>query len=610
MLKTVFLLLLSFNVMAEKVDKSIVCPAITSEAATIISSIQGLKNQLKSLEGCDDISKDLAVASTIMTGKEWVNIKATLDSGESFEVDQLKKISELTQNASFALNSVVEKVTTNSQCVDDKNQASFMAKLSGVVKEVSTIVGSVAGPYGMAVSLGGTLVSSAITGIDKFYKSRHPYNFSNLDDELLFMNQFCAYAEIKKDMNDYLELENRPAELKSLDKYLDIKQLDLENNCPECKAQVISSKTLDKADLILNKIREDAKIIEQGKDQENFDYSRCTGIYQAIYSTNSDLNQYFKLLANYKNPMSSESDINLREEMVGAAKILPTRFPKLAECWGLPLAGKQEISHIYNNFLRDDILPSGNIFFGQEATSFKIRANKKYKNPLGDYTERTLLRRKWIIEEAKRVEVKLNHANYESSSLTINKNMESLKNRIFDDLFVDYLRFLMKRNLKQVSQFKNSYQKFVKQSVKKYSKILGKSVTSVDEILNELEKRPTLDKRPFLSLIKDQKTGLDIAITQSKTLDRYCHFMNYMLITTKEAEPMCLQSKIELQQSYETLSKLDDLIKSYISKKLTWLVMDRENYQSSRVKDFSDHLQRWLAEGDTRWELKPIPEER
>lgn len=609
MLKFAFLLFISLNALADTPNKSIVCPSITSEASSILNSIQGLKNQLKSYPGCNEITDKLSVVSSIMTGKDWTTIKSTLDSGNSFEVDQLKKISDLTERASFALNDVVGQITSRRECVDEKNQASFMAKLSGVVKEVSTVVGSVAGPYGMAVTLGGTLVSSAITGIDKFYKSQHPYNFSNPDDELLFMNQFCAYAEIQKDMNDYLDLENRPGELKSLEDYLVIKQADLENNCPECKAQVIAWKTLEKADLILNRIREDAKIVELGKDHDNYDYSRCTGIYQAIYSTNSDLNQFFKLIAGYENPMSSPSDVSSMNAVIEASRILPTRFPKLAECWSLPFNEKQEISHTYNNFLRDEILPLGNMFYGQEANSFKIRANKKYVNALGDYTERTLLRRKWITEEVTRVDRKLKDANYESSVQQIIAHKQNLKNRIFDDLFVDYLKFLKKRNLKQIRKFEKRYQKFVRQSIEEYSVILGKTVLSVDEILKELEKRSTIDKRPFLSLVKDQKTELELAITQTKTLDRYCHFMNYMLITTKAAQPMCEESKIELKLGYELLSKLDGLTKDYITKKLTWLVMDG-NYQSSRVTDFSIMLRAWLEEGDSRWELKPISEVR
>lgn len=609
MLKTSFLLLLSFNVWADTTKKTMVCPAITSEASSIINSIQGLKNQLKSFKECEPIETKLSEVSKIMTGKEWVKIKATLEEGNSFEVNQLKNISELTENASFALNDVIGQVTNNQNCVDEKNQASFMAKLSGVVREVSTVIGSVAGPYGMAVTLGGTLVSSAISGIDKYYKSQHPYKFSNADDELLFMNQFCAYAEIQKDMNDYLNLELRPVELDSLENYMNIKQNDLEANCLECKAQVIAFKAREKSDLILNRITEDAQIVELGKDQTSSNFTRCTEINRAIYSDNSDLNQFFKLLASYQNPMMSTSDSSLINAYVLAAKDLPNNYPNLQDCWALPLDEKIKISQTFNDFIRDEVLPLGNTTFGQQITGFKIRANKKYVNPLGDYTEKTLLRRKWIAAERDRVKMKLNDPNYESSVQMIITHKQKLERRIFDELMVDYIKFLRKRNLKQIRKFENDYQRFVNKSLKEYSALLGKPVNSVDEILKELEKRPTIDRRPFLSLVKDKKNDLDLTINSTKTLDRYCHFMNYMLITTRETNAICNEVKTELKADYEKISKLDNLTKDYIAKKLTWLVMDG-NFQSSRVMDFSIHLRDWLAEGNARWELKPIPDER
>lgn len=610
MLKSLFLFLFSLSVLAEiPTNKSMVCPSITSEAGTIISSIQGLKNQLKSFPECDPITKKLETVSTIMTGKDWVKIKTALEEGNNFEGDDLKKIGDLTEQASFALNDVVGQVTNNRNCVDEKNQASFMAKLSGVVKEVSTVVGTVAGPYGMAVSLGGTLVSSAITGIDRYYKSQHPYKFSNPDDELLFMNQFCAYAEIQKDINDYLNLEVRPLELDSLENYMIIKQRDIEENCPECKAQVISWNAKEKSDLILKRINEDAQIVESGKDQNNFNYTRCNEINRAIYSTNSDLNQFFKLLSTYENPMSSPSDVSLVVSVVEAAKRLPEHYPKLTACWDLGLSEKQKISQDFNNFLRDEILPLGNTIFGQQFAGFKFRANKKFVNPLGDYTERTLLRRKWIADERIRVRNKLKDANYESSVQMIITHKQKLESRIFDELMVDYLRFLKRRNLKQIVRFEKNYKKFVKLSTKEYSAVLGKQVKSIDEILKELEKNPTLDKRPFLALLKDKRNDLDLTVTASKTLDRYCHFMNYMLLSTKETTNTCAEAKTELLDGYKLLNQLDQLTKTYLDKKMTWLTMDG-NYQSSRVMDFSIHLREWLAEGNARWELNPNLEEK
>lgn len=609
MFKTFLFFLISYNLLAEDVIKSGVCPSITSEANSIINSIQGLKNQLKSYPECQPINEKLSVVSSIMTGDEWTTIKKVLTEGSNFEGDDVTKVAELTERASFALNDVIGQLTNNRKCVDEKNQSSFMAKLSGVVKEVSTIIGTVAGPYGMPVALGGTLVTSAITGIDKFYKSQHPYKFSNPDDELLFMNQFCSYAEIQKDINDYLNLDVRVEELESLENYLKIKQSDLENNCPECKAEVLAFKVKEKSELILKRITEDANIVDSDKDLDKVNYTRCNEINRAIYSNDSDLNQFFKLLSTYSNPMSSASDMSQLKDLAESSIILKTNYPKLTECWSLPLAEKQVKSRDFNAFLRDEILPLGNTFFGQQINTFKMTANKKYVNPLGDWTEKTLLRRKWIVDEYNIVKAKLNDPNYGTSVQMIISRKKQLESRIFDDLTIDYLKFLKKRNLNQLDKFTEGYKDFVKKSLKDYSSLLHKKINSVEEILNELNKATGIDKRPFLSLLKDQRNELDLTITETMTLDRYCHFMNYMLLTTDDSVKTCSSAKAELTEGYKVVSSLDNLTSAYLTKKLSWLVNDG-NFQSSRVKDFSIHLRDWLATGIARWETRTTSEDR
>jgi hypothetical protein len=602
MIKPALIFLLSLNAFAD--DRAIVCPSVTSEASTIINSIQGLKNQIKALPACQPVTEKLTLVSDIMASGQWGKIKSTLADGENFEGEELKAIGELTERASYALNDVIGQITNNRGCIDDKNQASFMAKLSGVVKEVSSVVGNVAGPYGVAVSLGGTLLSSAISGIDKFYKAKHPYQFSNPDEELLFMNQFCSYVEIQKDMNDYLSLDVRPEELTTVHNYLRIKQKDLRENCPECNALEIAWNTQEKSMLIIKRITDDANIVEAGKDQTHSNYTRCNEINRAIHTDNSDLQQFFELLGGYDNPMSSKSDISLLRDISMSTQDLAILYPKLTKCWSMGLSEKQKISQDFNNFLRDDILPLGNTIFGQQIDSFKYNANKKYANPLGDYTESTLQRSKWISAERERVKKKLGDPNYDTSVQVIITHKKNLEERIFDDLMVDYLKFLKKRNTNQLSDFIRGYEKFTKKTAKEYSKILGKPITSVEQLLKELDKSKTVDKRPFLSLLKDQISELDLTITQSATLDRYCYYMNYMLLTTKQTKNTCADVKIELVEKYKEINLLGSLPKNQVAQKMKWLINDGA-YQSSRIKDYSVHLKKWIDRGQARWELKP-----
>ncbi|HXH32197.1 MAG TPA: hypothetical protein VNJ01_15435 [Bacteriovoracaceae bacterium] len=602
---TVFLsLLLSFNALADTRNKAIVCPALTSEGSSIVTSIQDLKNLIKPYPECAPIAQKLTEVAQVMTSKEWNKITASLKQETEFDGEDLNTIAALTESASMAINDVIGQVSNNKKCVDGKNSASFMSKLSGVVKGVSTVVGTVSGPYGMAVNLGGTMVSAAITGIDKYFKSQNPYKFSNPDEELLFMNQFCSYAEIQKDINDYLNLDGRPEELESLEGYLKIKQSDLEANCPECKAQGIASRAQQRSSLILNRISEDAGIVPLGRE---INFTRCKEIHRAVYSADSDLNQFFTLLSKYENPMSSPSDVSLVKEVVASAESLQLIYPKLGACWSLPMEDKQKISRDFNNLIRDELLPLGDSIFRQQMTGFKIRANRKYVNPLGDYMERTLLRRSWIKDQYAEVKRKLSDPDYGSSVQMIITHKKKLEGRIFDELMVDYLKFIQKRNVKQIDQFAKQYQSFVDESLAKYSQVLNSEIESIPQLLRAFDQSPMVEKRSFLSLLKDQQTELDLIITQTSTMDRYCHFLNYMLLSTNKTAATCSEAKGELVSKYAELTDLDELTKGHIAKKFKWLVADR-NYQSSRVMDFSIHLREWIDGGNSRWEVKPARE--
>ena len=600
-----FILLSSLSSFAvDSVSLSSLCPAVTSEANNMINSIQNLKGQLKALPECQPIQEKLSLVGTIMSGKKWKDVAAVLSSqGDiNLEAEELKEISGLTAQATQALTDVITQISNNNNCVDDKNQASFASKLSGVLKEVSSVVGSVAGPYGIAVSLGGNLVSAAIDGIDKFYKSQHPYNFNKPEEELLFMNQFCAFADIQKDLTDFLTLKNRPKELESLKYYLGIKLKDLKDNCPECDAYTMSSKAYDASQKIINSIKADAQIVDV---DNNSNITRCNEINRAIYSTNSDLDRLFKLLEGYKNPLMCDSDADVIKSIVASKDALREHFPNLTTCWKLPLEEKRTISIEFNNFLASDIIPLGNSLFGGQMNYIKDTANKKYKNPLGDYTERTIGRIAWINAEFDRVEAKLKDPQLAISYRELIKFNQDLKDRILK-LMEDYMGFMKRKNLRQMKHFQDRYESFSKKSLSQYSKLLGKKITSVAELLKELETTTVVDKRLFYADLKNVQTDLDLSLAQTKTIDRYCDFMNYMLLTNKKTANTCSIAKNELIEMYDDAAKTDSVLKKYVGENLSWLEANSNNYLSSRVQDYSLLLQEWLARGDERWELKPI----
>lgn len=607
MRKIIILSLFTMKLFAGETLPSAICPNVNLEAGTINNSISNLVTQIHNIPECQNVLEKLNLLTSISKEKPWKDVIRVLpqNGNIALEGEEIQKINELTEKASYAITDTIEFLSNNQNCINDKSKHKFLSNLSGVIKEVSSVIGSVSGPYGMAVSLGGNILTSAITGIDKIFKENRIYNFKNKDEELLFMNQFCSYAEIQKDINDFVNLKSRPEELKSLSKYLQVKKETISNHCVECNAYGIAYTNAEESNKILKRIGDDARVvgIELSIDKTNF--TRCSEMNRAIYSTNSDLNQFFKLLTNYENPMMSDSDRSLIKDIVDGSQNLKSIYPKLTDCWSLPQNRKIEISYDFNSFLRDDILPLGQNIFGQQLETFKFLANKRFIQPLGDYIERTYSRIKWIKEEEERVRVKLKDPNFETSKQIIIANNQILEEKIINKLFSDYLSFLRKRNLKQINHFKRSYEKFVNQSIKAYSARFRISLNNLDELLLYIEKDNQFDKRIFLSSLKEKMTDLDLAISQTVTIDRYCQFSNYMLLTTRRSHEICADAKENMIKKYDELKNIDKNVSAFIVDNLKWGTQT-QSYQNSRVQDFTNLLQAWLDQGDSRWEMRPI----
>ena len=121
---------------------------------------------------------------------------------EGEEVDQ---VSQFIENISSNLKSVTTQLSSSqSHCIEQENKTSFLAKFSTTVKEVSGIIGNVGGPYQMMVNLGGGALASVLTGIDNLFSKDYANFKKNIDEKYLFMNQFCSYSEIQKDIADYI----------------------------------------------------------------------------------------------------------------------------------------------------------------------------------------------------------------------------------------------------------------------------------------------------------------------------------------------------------------------------------------------------------------------
>ncbi len=527
------------------------------------------------------------------------------DQSQALEGEQITALGDLVSRASTNLSEVVQLLgTRGKQCLDSGKQGSFLSGLSGLVREVSTVVGNATGPYGMAVSLGGNMLSSVITGIDVFFKGFFKgYDFSNPDEETLFMNQFCSFAEIQKDAMDFLNIAERPEELEMLSEYLVMKTGDLENNCIECKAFKIAYQAREESRKIIGRIREDAQIIAPGQDRDHVMFARCTEIHRAIHSENSDLQQFFQLIKTYQNPLMSNNDATLLQDVLSASGNLKTLFPRLEQCWQLDYDQRLKISQDFNNFLRDDILPLASSIFEQQMRTFQNAANKKYVSPLGDYMEKSLDRLRWLVEEEKNVEKEITDPNHHESARMVRESNHKLKQRFADELLPKYLQYKHRVNRRQLKKFSKNYDKFQSSMIKHFGQNPSFKGKNYSELKEFLKAKGGNDYRIFVAEENKISDQFKLALEQSHSINRYCEYARYMTLSDIRLNDRCNQITAKLQQQYSATMKANPELELPMPLTVIFAQSDLL-FSNSRTADFSEHVREWIERGDERWLLR------
>ena len=598
-------LLLSASALASTSNGDrITCPNVTEDARALLTTVQTLKDQLRQLPECQSVADRLNIINRVLANDKWKDVKNTilLNGTTTLEGADVTAVTQLTTEVSTALTETVSMLGGNfANCVPPQRKASFLGTLSGVTREVSGILGNVTGPYGQSISLVGNLLSGAIAGVDQLFKRNDLYDFTKPAEEMLFMNQFCAFTQSQQNVRAYLELEETPAQLRGMMSYLlQNKVKDLVENCPECAAYKIAWDAKEAADRIVRRISEDANILDiPVAGQAPATFTRCSEIHRAFYSADSDFSQLMNLIERYENPMMSQNDRELIAEMTSATKSsIQTIYPRYSQCIAMD---NQAISQRFNNFMRDDILRLPTTIFAQQLANFQRLANRKYRGGQnGDFMATSLDRVKWAREEIIRIERKITEPNYQMSKQVVLSQQDDLRQRLLNYLMPPYLRYRFRSNRNDTHQFMRHFQTFKTRQLARFNTGRATPITTMAELSTELKKDP-VRARYFVSAYDQVFNESRIVVLQVINNKRFCDYLLYSRSMTNLNEAVCrLRSAQmdELQSQFATFNPDVAIIAEFDR----W-AEENLSIQSTFVRDYADRIRDWNAQGDTRWEL-------
>ena len=133
---------------------------------------------------------------------------------------------------------LIDLMQMRSDCVDDDGQLTMLNRASTLIFETSNMLAGVAGPYGIPLAIGGTLLSGVLKGIGTFYANRRGFDFDEFEQRQFYAESLCHFHKFSLEVEDLLSPGKSLRGLQRLSEYMDDKLAEGRENCDHC-AQIL-----------------------------------------------------------------------------------------------------------------------------------------------------------------------------------------------------------------------------------------------------------------------------------------------------------------------------------------------------------------------------------
>lgn len=271
------------------------CPAVGEEYNKMVSKLDGLKASIKKDANCDKtvVEKVDSMQQLLYQDRQKFLDLVAKAKVQPLTPEESDTISKYAENVTEKASNLADLITQNNYCFQSDAQQNSLLALSGFVNEASTLVGSVAGPWGVPIALGGKVVAGFLTGMDRIIKSRAGYDFSKHDDWMSYVQNLCAYYNYRDEVKSLIHPEDRLNQLTSVDQKLQFQLEKLGSSCSNC--QRIQSFYEDGNTLDLNnEVKNVDSQYVQPLGSLTFNVLRAhTWVTQQITQVNAEANAYW-----------------------------------------------------------------------------------------------------------------------------------------------------------------------------------------------------------------------------------------------------------------------------------------------------------------------------
>ncbi len=211
------------------------CPAMHPEYTRLLDQIRGLKHKIEEAARCGSLRNQVdSLADYVGQNRSDFVAKVTKKRNEMLSVEDSRKLQGYANEASKRALTLIDLLNGDDGCVGEETKGQLLSRSSSIVYEASNLLASVAGPYGVPIAIGGSILSGVLKGVAHFYESQSGFQFDKFEQRQFYAESVCQFYRFQQEADILLDPEAAIYGLKRLEVHM-MDQVDtLRINCPEC----------------------------------------------------------------------------------------------------------------------------------------------------------------------------------------------------------------------------------------------------------------------------------------------------------------------------------------------------------------------------------------
>lgn len=201
------------------------CPTVGKDYSQMISDLHALQDKISKDANCGKLKENLEKIGQLSGDRrsQFLETISKINSGaEVRDKEMSDRVIKYAEDVTVAAGSLATLLTQSDQCFGKQDLSTSLFTLSAFVNEASTMLSTVAGPWGPALAIGGKVVSGFLSGVDKFIKSIPGYDFKDKKDWQGYVETLCSFHEQQDEINALIHPEVAIQNLNQLNSKIEV----------------------------------------------------------------------------------------------------------------------------------------------------------------------------------------------------------------------------------------------------------------------------------------------------------------------------------------------------------------------------------------------------